>query len=341
MNHFDPRYPPTTNSLNRLRLAGPLVPAELQGKTGYELVSTAALSTLIAPHTSDMKAFYQHVADGVEWAVEIGETIGTRLGYLLLALISNDSEMQVANPDKDRRYWAYWSSVTTVYLGGGLMVGNVGEIITTQAHAILATHGSDRRVQVMQSPYPQHLPLLGAARIVTNGQQAIVLDFGGSFVKRAIAHYSATGLRHLQLLASLPSDFPDNRDDAALIFDRMVDIIVTSATAVDAPTIPISIAAYVDEQGQPLLSQGGIYMQLARLTPNVPSAFSQAVSQRLGRTVAIKLLHDGTAAALYYAPLDRAAVIMIGTALGSGYPVLRDNLPLCSVSPELTVAETD
>jgi hypothetical protein len=78
-------------------------------------------------------------------------------------------------------------------------------------------------------------------------------------------------------------------------------------------------------------------MHLARLTPDVPAALSQSASERLRKTVQVRLLHDGTAAALYYAPQKQAAVIMTGTALGSGYPVDRPNLPLCPVSTGFAV----
>jgi hypothetical protein len=78
-------------------------------------------------------------------------------------------------------------------------------------------------------------------------------------------------------------------------------------------------------------------MRLARLTPDVPAAFSQVVSERLCTTVEVTLLHDGTAAALAYAPLEQAAVIMLGTALGSGYPVARPGLALRPVSPTVAV----
>jgi hypothetical protein len=101
--------------------------------------------------------------------------------------------------------------------------------------------------------------------------------------------------------------------------------------------MPISIAGYVDERGQPRQAQGGLYAQLARLSSDVPAALSRVVSDRLGKAVQVKLLHDGTAAALFFAPMAHAAVVMLGTALGSGYPVERPGLTLCPVSPTLIV----
>jgi hypothetical protein len=59
------------------------------------------------------------------------------------------------------------------------------------------------------------------------------------------------------------------------------------------------------------------------------------VSKRIKQPVQIKLLHDGSAAASYYAPEENAAVIMIGTAIGSGYCVARPELRL--LSPHLSI----
>ena len=309
----------------------------MRGKVGYELVSTSALNALIQPYTSEVEVFYKQAALEADWAIKVANTLGTRLGCLLLALVRNDAQSRQANPDKPAAYWSHWSGIRTVYLGGGLMRGQAGQIIASQAQATLQTLANEPGYRVIQAENPQYLPLLGAARIVQAGKRANILDFGGSYVKRAMAHYTANTLGRLQIRDSLPSAFPTHDDDSHRIFERMVDIIAQSYTEGDAATVPVSIAAYVDERGQPLLAQGGIYMQQARLTRDVPASLSQAISDRLGKSVQVKLLHDGTAAALYYAPVEHAAVIMLGTALGSGYPVARPGLTLCPVSATLIV----
>jgi hypothetical protein len=287
-----------------------------------------------------MAQFYDHVEVGQMSAVEIAETLGARLGCLLLALLCNDEQTRRANPEKGAAYWTHWSTVRTVYLGGGLVSGKAGQIIAAQAQEILQKLANDPNCQVIQAAYPRELPLIGAARIVQQGERALVMDFGGSYIKRATVHYGANGLQRLHLLDSLPSGFPHNGDDVPQIFERIGDIIAQSYSDSDAAVIPISIAAYVDKHGQPLAAQSGIYMQLARLTSNLPAALSQTVSERIGKAVEVRILHDGTAAALVYAPLEQAAIMMIGTALGSGYPVDRPNLPLRPVSPDFSVSET-
>lgn len=309
----------------------------MRGMVGYDLLSTQALNALIQPYTREVAVFYEQAALEVDWAVAIAHTLGERLGCMLLVLTRNDAQTQQTNPDKPAAYWTHWSAIHQIYLGGGFVRGKAGEIIATQAQATVQSLANEPGYQVIRAEHPQYLPLLGAARTVQAGNRASILDFGGSYVKRAIAHYTKDHLSRLQIRESLPNDCSTHADDARFIFERMVDIIVQSYTEVDAPVVPISIASYVSERGQPLLTQAGTYMQLAQLTPDVPAALSQATSDRLGTTVEVKLLHDGTAAALYYAPLEHAAVIMIGTALGSGYSVSRPGLALCPVSPMLVV----
>lgn len=335
---FDPRFPPITNSLNRLTLAGTAVPEKLRGKAGYELVSDAALAVLIQPFTSSVPAFYAQAEAGAEWATRIARALGERLGCLLAALARGDAQTRQANPEKPAGYWAHWAGIKTVFLGGGMARGSVGTLIAAQAEATARALTGNPGYQVTRAEHPQYLPLLGAARMVATGSRASILDFGGSFVKRATAHYTSAGLARLEIRDSLPNDL-QNTADAAAIFETMTGIIAASHAEGDAPVIPISAATYVDQRGQPLPSQGGIYMRLAELTEDIPAALSEAVGDHAGHHVEVRLLHDGTAAALTYAPLGHAGVIMLGTAIGSGYPVARPGMPLRAFAPNFTVQE--
>jgi hypothetical protein len=78
--------------------------------------------------------------------------------------------------------------------------------------------------------------------------------------------------------------------------------------------------------GQPAAYDRGIYAQLRAISDNLGRWLSQNVSQRVGIRVEINLLHDGTAAARTYAGMAHAAVIMLGTALGVGFPPRTDEL---------------
>ena len=265
MNDFDIRFPPTSNSLNRLRLEAAILPDDARGKGGYGLLSSHALQALLQPHTHDVKTLYEQAEQNANWALEIARTLGTRLGWLLATLVGNDAQTQQANPDKPAAYWTHWSGIRKIYLGGGLVSSKVGDMMATEAQATLQQLTNAAHYEVIRVAHPEYLPLMGAARIVEAGSRASILDFGGSYVKRAIAHYDANGsFNRLQIRDSMPNDFEETGNNAQHVFERMADIIVQSYTGLDSPTVPVSIAAYVDAQGQPRLVQGGTYAQLAQ-----------------------------------------------------------------------------
>jgi hypothetical protein len=348
---FDPRYPDTSNSLNRVVIAdlpGLNLPDDIKGKTGYDLVSTAALDKLIEAHVTDLGLIsYNNPAADREFffvmlnhddptAIHITETIGRNLGYLLLTLIRGDEVNREARPEWDDSHWSLWGNMQTVHLGGGLVADKMGKLILKQVQAVIASSGSTLAVDIAH--YSPILPLLGAARYIPAGRCGCVLDFGGTHIKRGLASFDESGFRGILLL---PMPRVEMRADmsAKVIRVKMVDVIVDTLKGkhCDAMVIPISIAAYVDANGQPLIAQGGIYMKLTQLSDDVPSILSDEVSKRIGKQVQIKLLHDGSAAASYYAPEENAAVVMIGTAIGSGYCVARPELR--ALSPHLSIVD--
>lgn len=336
---FDPAFPPTSNSLNRFKiweLAD--FPKEKLGRGGYRLISSAALTDAIQVRLAELaidsnlsekelqQTYFELLEVGNLAAIQIAKELGANLGSILLALHDSTQTNREGNSEKDIAYWDYWSNVQTIYLGGGLASGKIGAIIAREAQLTVSKHLSDYKIAVAQNP--RHLCILGAARYVSAGNQAIIFDFGGTFVKRARAFYSENKLQCVQLLESVPSGFGLQADEteSQAIFERFVDVLVDGYQEGDAPFIPVSIAAYVSAKGQPYLAQGGIYMLMSHLGNNVPQLLSRAVSEHLGKPIIVKLIHDGTAAASFFSPLENAAVIMIGTAIGSGYPVARPDL---------------
>jgi hypothetical protein len=140
----------------------------------------------------------------------------------------------------------------------------------------------------------------------------------------------------LRRLPSIPTHLADLRaqpppDLAPVVAEMMITILARTWREVEeiahplAPTLVASIAAYV-AGNQPIPTQAGTYFQLHKLTDNVGRWLGEQVSARLGRTVAIELIHDGTAAARVYAGHSRSAVIVIGTSLGVGFPPPRAGL---------------
>jgi hypothetical protein len=86
---------------------------------------------------------------------------------------------------------------------------------------------------------------------------------------------------------------------------------------IPATDIMISIAAYV--QGGRLLGNG-IYAQMHFLADDIRPILARAIFDRTGQPVQIHLIHDGTAAAAVHAGERNSAVIIVGTALGVGFP---------------------
>jgi len=109
------------------------------------------------------------------------------------------------------------------------------------------------------------------------------------------------------------------------MIDVVADTWQATRTSGLAPVMVASIASYVVD-GQPAAYDRGVYAQLHTISDNLGRWLSQHVGERVERPVEIGLLHDGTAAARTYAGTAHAAVIMLGTALGVGFPPRADEL---------------
>jgi hypothetical protein len=197
--------------------------------------------------------------------------------------------------------------------------------------------------------------MIGAARMVADASisetsdlsSSVVFDFGHSFVKRALARYRDGSLTELRLLPRLPARLPDvpsgtdpTPEQTLRLGEQMVATMAETWRAARvfdeavSPTIVASLASYLRD-GQPLARQGGGYAYLLTLSDNLADWLAHRLSDTLGRTIAVRLLHDGTAAATAIAGERNGAVIMLGTSLGVGFPPA--DAPNCPLAPELTV----
>lgn len=349
MAPFDPRHLTPQISLNRVRLIdlpGLAVDAEAQNKTGYELISLFALSRLIREHAAVLQLDPGSADYALRPAIEgclnspvpavrataeaIGRRLGRNLGYLLLTLKRGDAVNRAARAEWDDSYWAYWGAIRQVKLGGGLVSGELGAHIHRHAARVIERAGvTDLRVDI--SDFAAHLPLVGTARCApAKVSAALVFDFGGTLVKRAVVHYRQGKPAVMRLLPVVEIGWQaifaaqtDPEAQAVHLFERMLTIITQTqqqtGDSVAATTVLIALACYL-KNGQPQAAQTGVYTPLRRISANLQQLLAQALSNRAGQTVAVKLLHDGTAAAIAYAGEERTAVITIGTALGVGFP---------------------
>ncbi len=94
------------------------------------------------------------------------------------------------------------------------------------------------------------------------------------------------------------------------------------------------LAAYVQD-GKPLDLERGGYYALNKLSSDISGWFSEQVSRASGHAVEVEFLHDCDAAAVALAGRQRAAVVMLGSALGVGFvppeEAYRRVSPTCSI----------
>lgn len=358
-----------TASLNRVRivdLPGVALDPEVRGRLAYDLLSTQALAAHLRRLGDDLGlGDVEHLPDAAlpmlhDRCFESGEPavrsaaetvaaqFGRALGFLLLTLKRGDQPNRAAREDWDDSYWDHWHSIRRVILGGGLVSGQLGQHLLPYTRALLTQYGADCTVEV--ADYPALLPLIGAARAlqVSNGT-ALVCDYGQSRVKRACANYEDGQLLALRTLPSLTMDWStfdhetvDTHERALWLAGSLSQSLQTTLDELRrsgqqmAPALGISIASYIAD-GQPLARQGGAYSEMHILEQPLDRWLAGHLSEHTPEPVEMTLLHDGTAAAQVYGAVADGAVIMLGTALGIGFPhgaaMLRPLAPDFAVTP--------
>jgi hypothetical protein len=159
---------------------------------------------------------------------------------------------------------------------------------------------------------------------------ALVLDCGHSAITRACAVYDEEGaLAVLRLLPPLAAPTAEGAADtrarqalrrAAQLGDLLADTW-HEARGLGLPAASagvVSVATYVRD-GHPLPGQGGLYGPLHALDGSAAAWLTREAGDRLGRPLAVSLLHDGTAAAQAAGDAEHRAILMLGTALGVGF----------------------
>jgi hypothetical protein len=115
------------------------------------------------------------------------------------------------------------------------------------------------------------------------------------------------------------------KDKAAQAAQQVIDLVCMSwresaeQYGTSVPTVSLSLACYL-LHGHPPRSEMGFYGRLQLLSPHLQTWLARRLCDALQRKIHLNLLHDGTAAALPYAGSPNTAVILLGTALGVGFP---------------------
>jgi hypothetical protein len=349
---------PSHVSVNRVRivdLPGAPVDEGVRGRTAYQLVSSTALIGYARERASALQLPTNWLADQRQARVElpryvdgclqsswpdareaaraIGERLGRNLGHVLLALKRGDEANRQARADWTAADWNQWAQIGRIWLGGGIVSGGLGQLIVEAAQGYLAEAGAGTRLRVRVGEHAALMTILGAGRYLPPVDRALCLDFGQTLVKRACLHYAGGGLAGVRTLPSLPVNWEEtgalNAPDptrAKAVFGFVTETIADTVERVaadgrpPAPDVMVCVAAYV--AGGRLLGNG-IYAQMSVLADDLRPVLTRSVAQKTGRNVRVHLIHDGTAAAAVYAGERNSAVIMVGTALGIGFPPRR------------------
>lgn len=348
LNQLEPPF-----SMNRVVIAdlpGVTLDDGVAGQSGYRLLSAKALATLIRERAAVLELDPAQDDDALNRAFdacltsdtpqihataeEIARRMGRNLGYLLLTLRRGDAANRAARPEWTDEYWQVWAGIRQIIIGGGLVSGHLGHLMCDYAPEVLREGGCND-VTVRLSPYRTALPVIGVARYAPQDcDMALAFDGGQTAIKRALAVFGRTGLREIRLLPSIPTEWdspnagPENHvARATWLLERILTIIDQTRTAAinthgAPPDMPVlaSLAAYM-RNGQPLGAQHGAYVQLTLLTDNLRDLIADWLAERWGVRVPVYLEHDGTAAAAaHLGESVPTAVIVIGTALGVGFP---------------------
>ena len=356
----DREYLTSNCSLNRVRLAKlPLygIEDEIEGKQMGELFGANIIIDEISNNAERLginlsehkrmdlpKLLDEKINEGHEEALRIARKYGNRLGMLLLVLKTGLPENRAAREDWDDEHWEYWANMSTVYLAGGLASGRMGEYMLMVVEELFEK-ANVPMYNIVRNTNSSEMGAKGCLTVLEDDNDVhILFDFGQTKIKRLIAvrrYYNGNEnnkdndfFNDEFTLIKLPSkksinmdwyveDDNERRRQAEELHNYIVDSIVETYNEAlqHGPIrweIVISIASYVMD-GKIHDARSG-YAKLCMLSHNYAGYLAKALEERLHRGIIIKLVHDGTAAALYYKGAQNSVCITAGTAFGVGFP---------------------
>lgn len=288
------------------------------------------------------------IDEGNEEAIRIGRKYGNRLGMFLLVLKTGLPENRAARDDWDDEHWKFWANVETIFLAGGLASGRMGEYMLMVVRELFEK-ANVPMYNIVRNVNSSEIGAKGCLTMLKDDNDVhILFDFGQTKIKRLIAvrryytdneanntaKYTSDSFDKEYTLIKLPSrksinmdwyieDEDERRRQAEELHNYIVESIVdTYNEALQYGEIRweiiISIASYV-KNGRIHGARSG-YAKLCMLSENYAGYLASELEKRLHRGIIIKLVHDGTAAALYYKGAQNSVCITAGTAFGVGFP---------------------
>lgn len=273
------------------------------------------------------------VSDDVKYrqlASKIAIKFGNRLGLLLLTLRLGEQENRDARPDWNSEHWEYWAQLDTIIFVGGLASGLLGRRIKERIQFVFDAKGA-KPYNIMLFDNGTYVGAMGCAQtLMKNNTTSLVFDFGHTNLKRCVARMSNGEICEFTPLESVKSCFVhsklepyENPWQTALMLHRyLVKVIVDTHKSQSkrydlCDEIIVSIANY--NAGGVLNAERGGYAKLTELSNDYAKLLNEDLSGMLHKKVKVRLVHDGTANALYFSSVENSACISLGTAFGVGF----------------------
>ncbi len=278
------------------------------------------------------KILDEKIDDGNEEALRIARKYGNRLGMFLLLLKTGLPENRAIREDWDDEHWEYWANVETIFLVGGIANGRMCEYMLMVVRELFEK-ANVPMYNIVRNINSSEIGAKGCLSQIEDADDVqILFDFGQTMMKRMIAVRQSDEKEYS--LIKLPSkksinmdcyieDDGEKRRQAEDLHKYIVESIMeTYKEALQYGSIGweivISIASYVMD-GKIYDARSG-YAKLCTLSDNYAGYLAASLELKLDRSVMVKLVHDGTAAALYYKGAKNAVCITAGTAFGVGFP---------------------
>ncbi|MCQ4021903.1 MULTISPECIES: hypothetical protein [unclassified Ruminococcus] len=337
-------------SINRVQIAKlPVYGVEdkIEGKAVSEIFSVDVITEDIKKNADALEIeldkfserglifeFVKKISDGSEAAISLMRKYGRRLGMIFLTLKTGLPENQNARSDWNQGCWEYWKSVKRVILVGGLTSGVMGTIMKAEALSVFEQAGVEP-YEFILFDNASFVGIMGAAaQIKEKDGTFIVFDFGQTNLKRSIVKKRSGEIVEVKMLDSLPSKYMQKMkaDDSIaqeeaqkldLYLRRCIADTIGYVSHSDeiSGEIIISIANYVCDGS--LNAERGGYAKLKSICDNYGEYLENELSGQLRKRVSVRLIHDSTAAALYFCDYNDSVCITIGTAFGIGFPEIQ------------------
>ncbi len=305
-----------------------LVVDEIKATADYYKVDISEYEDYQLPHLVD-RALVSNDIKYSQMATKIANKFGDRLGLILLALRLGEEENRKARPEWSDEHWAYWKNLDTVILIGGLASSMLGRKFKERIQNIFDMAG-EKPYDIMLFDNGTYVGVMGCAlRLVKDNTTALVFDFGHTNLKRSVVTKGVSEIKEFTSLDSVKSKYvnrvgenEDAWEEALKLHKYLVKTIVdTYKSCVNrsllSDEIVISIANY--NAGGALNPHHGGYAKLTELSNDYAKLLTEDLSSMLHKRVKVRLVHDGTANALYFSEIENSVCVSLGTAFGVGF----------------------